>query len=336
MRVDNPAYLIYTSGSTGIPKGVALTHRGLANLVAAERESLAVTEDARVSQFTSPSFDASVFELLMAFGSGAHLMIAPPEVYGGEELARGLATGGATHAFFTPSVLGSLPPDDLDALSSLAVAGEACPPELVGRWAPGRLMFNAYGPTETTIMSNIAGPLAPDEPVTIGGPTLGFVELVLDAHLQPCRSACPRAVSGRSRDRARLSPPAGLTAQRFVASPFVAPADRPTAEDEGTLPGDRLYRTGDIVRWREDLTLEYLGRSDFQVKVRGFRIELGEIDAALTDHPRWTSRPRSGGPRRRARPSSSRTCGPGTIRRSSRTNCWRTWRDGCRLTWSRH
>ncbi|NKR72651.1 amino acid adenylation domain-containing protein [Rhodococcus hoagii] len=286
VRVDNPAYLIYTSGSTGIPKGVALTHRGLANLVAAERESLAVTEDARVSQFTSPSFDASVFELLMAFGSGAHLMIAPPEVYGGEELARGLATGGATHAFFTPSVLGSLPPDDLDALSSLAVAGEACPPELVGRWAPGRLMFNAYGPTETTIMSNIAGPLAPDEPVTIGGPTLGFVELVLDAHLQPVPIGMPGELylGGPAIARGYHHRP-GLTAQRFVASPFVAPADRPTAEDEGTLPGDRLYRTGDIVRWREDLTLEYLGRSDFQVKVRGFRIELGEIDAALTDHP---------------------------------------------------
>ncbi|MCA1006871.1 amino acid adenylation domain-containing protein [Rhodococcus hoagii] len=286
VRVDNPAYLIYTSGSTGIPKGVALTHRGLANLVAAERESLAVTEDARVSQFTSPSFDASVFELLMAFGSGAHLMIAPPDVFGGDELARGLADRRATHAFFTPSVLGSLSPDGLDALASLAVAGEACPPELVGRWAPGRRMFNAYGPTETTIMSNIAGPLVPDEPVTIGGPTLGFVELVLDARLQPVAIGMPGELylGGPAIARGYHHRP-GLTAERFVASPFVAATDRPTEEDEGTLPGDRLYRTGDIVRWREDLTLEYLGRSDFQVKVRGFRIELGEIDAALTDHP---------------------------------------------------
>ncbi|MFM1722353.1 amino acid adenylation domain-containing protein [Rhodococcus sp. PAM 2766] len=286
VRVDNPAYLIYTSGSTGIPKGVALTHRGLANLVAAERESLAVTEDARVSQFTSPSFDASVFELLMAFGSGAHLMIAPPDVYGGEELTRGLADRRATHAFFTPSVLGSLSSDGLDALASLAVAGEACPPELVGRWAPGRRMFNAYGPTETTIMSNIAGPLLPGEPVTIGGPTLGFVELVLDARLQPVAIGTPGELylGGPAIARGYHRRP-GLTAERFVASPFVAATDHPTDEDEGTLPGDRLYRTGDIVRWREDLTLEYLGRSDFQVKVRGFRIELGEIDTALTDHP---------------------------------------------------
>ncbi|RVW09066.1 non-ribosomal peptide synthetase [Prescottella agglutinans] len=286
LRIDNPAYLIYTSGSTGIPKGVVLTHRGLANLVAAERENLAVTSEARVSQFTSPSFDASVFELLMAFGSGAHLVIAPPDVYGGEDLARQLADARETHAFFTPSVLGSMRPDGLEGLRSLAVAGEPCPPELVGRWAAGRSMFNAYGPTEGTIMSNIAGPLLPDDPITIGGPTLGFVELVLDARLQPVPIGMPGELylGGPAIARGYHRRP-GLTAERFVASPFVAATDHPTGEDEGTLPGDRLYRTGDIVRWRDDLTLEYLGRSDFQVKVRGFRIELGEIDAALADHP---------------------------------------------------
>ncbi|CAM3120913.1 non-ribosomal peptide synthetase [Prescottella defluvii] len=292
LRVDNPAYLIYTSGSTGLPKGVVLTHRGLANLVVQERESLTVTSHSRVSQFTSPSFDASVFELLMAFGSGAHLVIAPPDVYGGRELARQLADGRDTHAFFTPSVLGSLDPDGvqgLDSLRSLAVAGEPCPPELVGRWASGRDMFNAYGPTEVTIMSNIAGPLAPDDPVTIGGPTLGFVELVLDARLQPVPIGVPGELylGGPAIARGYHRRP-GLTAERFVASPFVAATDDPTGEDEGTTPGDRLYRTGDIVRWLRDgpaLTLEYLGRSDLQVKVRGFRIELGEIDTALAEHP---------------------------------------------------
>ncbi len=286
LRIDNPAYLIYTSGSTGIPKGVVLTHRGLANLVAAERENLAVTSEARVSQFTSPSFDASVFEQLMAFGSGAHLVIAPPDVYGGADLAQELADRRETHAFFTPSVLGSMRPDGLGELRSLAVAGEPCPPELVGRWAPGRSMFNAYGPTEGTIMSNIAGPLRPDDPITIGGPTLGFVELVLDARLQPVPVGMPGELylGGPAIARGYHHRP-GLTAERFVASPFVAATEHPTGEDEGTVPGDRLYRTGDIVRWRDDLTLEYLGRSDFQVKVRGFRIELGEIDAALGDHP---------------------------------------------------
>ncbi|QCQ91442.1 amino acid adenylation domain-containing protein [Rhodococcus sp. SGAir0479] len=286
LRTDNPAYLIYTSGSTGTPKGVALTHRGLANLVAEEREQLAVTEESKVSQFTSPSFDASVFELLMAFGSGAHLVIAPPDVVGGEDLARSLAEGGQTHAFFTPSVLGSMRPDGLGTLHALAVAGEPCPPELVGRWAPGRRMFNAYGPTEASILSNIAGPLDPDEPVTIGAPALGFVELVLDARLQPVPVGTPGELylGGPGVARGYHRRP-GLTAERFVASPFVVESAQPGDGDDGTRPGDRLYRTGDVVRWRDDLTLEYLGRSDFQVKIRGFRVELGEIDAALTDHP---------------------------------------------------
>ncbi|WP_305095265.1 amino acid adenylation domain-containing protein [Prescottella sp. R16] len=290
LRIDNPAYLIYTSGSTGVPKGVVLTHRGLANLVAAERESLAVTAESRVSQFASPSFDASVFEQLMAFGSGAHLVVAPPDVIAGDALADVIADRDETHAFFTPGVVGTLSPDGLDTLQSLTVAGEVCPPETVQAWASGRRMFNAYGPTESTIMSNLAGPLAPGEPVTIGGPTLGFVELVLDARLQPVPIGTPGELylGGPAIARGYHDRP-GLTAQRFVASPFVAATDRPTEADEGTLPGDRLYRTGDIVRWRSDvagrLTLEYLGRSDFQVKIRGIRVELGEIDAVLADHP---------------------------------------------------
>nr|WP_137726431.1 non-ribosomal peptide synthetase [Prescottella subtropica] len=286
LRIDNPAYLIYTSGSTGVPKGVVLTHRGLANLVAAERESLAVTSESRVSQFASPSFDASVFEQLMAFGSGAHLMIAPPQVIAGDALADVVARQSETHAFFTPGVVATMDPDDLGTLRSLTVAGEVCPPETVQAWAPGRRMFNAYGPTESTIMSNLAGPLDPGEPVTIGGPTLGFVELVLDGRLQPVPVGTPGELylGGPAIARGYHRRP-GLTAARFVASPFVAATDRPTDADEGTLPGDRLYRTGDIVRWRDDLTLEYLGRSDFQVKIRGIRVELGEVDAVLADHP---------------------------------------------------
>ncbi|RVW00523.1 amino acid adenylation domain-containing protein [Rhodococcus spongiicola] len=286
LRIDNPAYLIYTSGSTGIPKGVVVTHRGLGNLVASERELLAVTSDAVVSQFASPSFDASMFEMVMAFGSGARLVIAPPDVYGGEDLARGLADQGITHAFFTPSLLGSLRPEGLDGLRSVVVAGEACPPELVGRWARGRRLVNGYGPTESTVMSSISPPLAPDDPVTIGGPAPGFVQVVLDARLQPVPIGMPGELylGGPALARSYRRRP-GLTAARFVANPFVAATEHPTEADEGTIPGDRLYRTGDIVRWRDDLTIEYMGRNDFQVKVRGFRIELGEIDAALMDHP---------------------------------------------------
>ncbi|WP_237171868.1 amino acid adenylation domain-containing protein, partial [Prescottella equi] len=273
LRADHPAYLIYTSGSTGTPKGVVLTHRGLADLAAEERDRLLVTPTARTLHFASPSFDASVFETVMALSAGATMVVVPPDIYGGNEFAEILATGGVTHGFVTPTTLASLDPVGLESLRTLVVAGEPCPPELVRRWAPGRTMLNAYGPTETTIMANISAPMSPHRPVTLGGPIRGVREVVLDSRLHPV----PRGVvgelyvAGSALARGYHRRP-GTTAARFVADPFGA-------------PGDRLYRTGDLVRWRTDDTLEYVGRSDFQVKVRGFRIEPGEIDTVLAAQP---------------------------------------------------
>jgi len=273
LHESHPAYLIYTSGSTGVPKGVAVTHRGLANLAAEERDRLAVTRGSRVLHFASPSFDASVFELVMAFCAGATLVIAPPTIYGGTELAALLSDERVSHGFVTPTALASMDPLGFESLRTLVVAGEACPPELVARWAPGRRMFNAYGPTETTIMSNISDPLVPGDPITLGAPTRGVAEVVLDSRLRPVPVGVVGElyVSGRAL-ASGYHRRSGLTASRFVAAPWGA-------------PGDRMYRTGDVVRWRRDGTLEYVGRSDFQVKIRGFRIEPGEIDAALTAHP---------------------------------------------------
>ncbi|QSE94899.1 amino acid adenylation domain-containing protein [Rhodococcus pseudokoreensis] len=278
VRVGQAAYVIYTSGSTGLPKGVVVTHRGLANLVASQRSEFGAVAGARVLQCASPSFDASVFELVWAVGMGARLVVVPPSVYGGEELAQILGREGVTHAVLTPTALSSLDPSGLQTLGTLVVAGEACPPELVARWAPGRRMVNAYGPTEATVMSNASDALVAGELVTVGGPVRGFGELVLDARLRPV----PFGAAGEL----YLSGPAlargyrnriGLTASRFVADPFGG-------------AGQRMYRTGDVVRWRERAeggpVLEYVGRSDFQVKIRGFRVELGEIDAVLTQHPR--------------------------------------------------
>uniref|UniRef100_UPI003B8A65F8 non-ribosomal peptide synthase/polyketide synthase n=1 Tax=Rhodococcus sp. TaxID=1831 RepID=UPI003B8A65F8 len=273
LRADHPAYLIYTSGSTGTPKGVVLTHQGLANLAAEERDRLGVTPTARTLHFASPSFDASVFETVMALSAGATMVVVPPDVYGGSEFADLLATGRVTHGFVTPTTLASLDPVGLENLRTLVVAGEPCPPELVTRWAPGRTMLNAYGPTETTIMANISAPMSPHRPVTLGGPIRGVREVVLDSRLHPV----PRGVigelyvAGPALARGYHRRP-GPTATRFVADPFGA-------------VGDRLYRTGDLVRWRTDDTLEYVGRSDFQVKVRGFRIEPGEIDTVLAAQP---------------------------------------------------
>jgi amino acid adenylation domain-containing protein/non-ribosomal peptide synthase protein (TIGR01720 family) len=273
-RPADVAYVIYTSGSTGTPKGVAVTQAGLAGYCAEQVARYHLQPDSKTLHFASPSFDASVLELLLAVGSGATMVITSPEVYGGPELARLMREQQVTHAFLTPVALASLDPAGLHDLAVVIAGGEACPPDLVRRWVsahPGLNFVNGYGPTETTIMTNISGPLKPDEPVTIGGPLRGVSEWVLDERLHPV----PVGVAGElyiggaqlARGYHRR---ADLTAQRFVACPW--------------LPGERMYRTGDVVRWIPSGVAEYLGRNDLQVKLRGFRIELGEIDAVLAEH----------------------------------------------------
>ncbi|MFE5287459.1 amino acid adenylation domain-containing protein [Nocardia sp. NPDC056611] len=270
---DQPAWLIYTSGSTGTPKGVSVSHRGIADLVRAQREQLALGEHCRVLQVASPSFDASAFEALMAFGSGGTAIVAPPDVFGGEPLTELIATQGVTHLVITPSALATLDPDAVSSVRVLAVAGEAIGPDLVARWATGRTLINLYGPTEFTIWATASDPLVVGQPVTIGAPIRGAATLVLDDRLRPVPMgvAGELYLAGHALARGYHNRP-GLTAARFVADPY-------------GRPGERLYRTGDLVRWTgylDEPRLEYLGRTDFQVKVRGQRIELGEIDAALS------------------------------------------------------
>ncbi|MFE2960514.1 amino acid adenylation domain-containing protein [Nocardia tengchongensis] len=269
---DQPAWLIYTSGSTGTPKGVSVSHRGIADLVRAQRELLSLGEHCRVLQVASPSFDASAFEALMAFGSGGTAVVAPPDVFGGEALTELIATQGVTHLVITPSALATLDPDAVAGVRVLAVAGEAIGPDLVARWATGRTLINLYGPTEFTIWATASEPLVAGQPVTIGAPIRGAGALVLDDRLRPVPMgvAGELYLSGGALARGYHNRP-GLTANRFVADPY-------------GRPGGRLYRTGDLVRWTgylDEPMLEYVGRTDFQVKVRGQRIELGEIDAAL-------------------------------------------------------
>ncbi|WP_097246838.1 amino acid adenylation domain-containing protein [Nocardia amikacinitolerans] len=277
LRPQHPAYVIYTSGSTGTPKGVVVTHAGLSGFCDEQRERYRVTPSSRTLHFASPSFDASVLELLLAVGGAATMVVAAPEVYGGAGLAELLRRERVTHAFVTPAALASMDPAGLDELRVLITGGEACPPELVRRWvlpvAHGiRQFFNAYGPTEATVMTNVTSSMTPDLPVTIGAPIRGIAAYVLDERLRPVPTgvAGELYVSGAQLARG-YGGQSGLTASRFVADPFA----------EG---GSRMYRTGDLVRWTPRGDLEYLGRNDFQVKVRGFRIELGEIDAVLAAH----------------------------------------------------
>ncbi|WP_067903435.1 non-ribosomal peptide synthetase [Nocardia vaccinii] len=272
--IEQTAYLIYTSGSTGKPKAVLLTHRGIANLVVSQHDSLDASPQAAVLQVASPSFDASVFELLTAHGAGGRLVISPPEVYGGAQLEQLLRAEQVTHAVITPSALATMEPAGLPRLRMLSVAGEAATPELIERWSPGRRMVNLYGPTEFSIWATGPAELVAGERITIGEPIRGAAVTVLDTWLRPVPIGIPGELylAGPALARGYFNRFA-LTAERFVADPYGA-------------PGDRMYRTGDMVRWVLDAdhrpVLEYLGRSDFQVKIRGLRIELGEIDAVLS------------------------------------------------------
>ncbi|WP_327095383.1 amino acid adenylation domain-containing protein [Nocardia vinacea] len=274
---NHPAYVIYTSGSTGKPKGVAVTHTGLAGL-AAIGEHYLIDADSCVSHLSSPSFDFSMMETLFTFSVGATLVIAPPTVFGGVELADLLRREQVTHLLITPGALESLDTADLDDLQVVVAGGDRLPAELVARWADsGRSVFNAYGPSEATVMVTSTEALQSGEPVTIGSAIAGVGAFIFDARLRPVPAGVVGElyVSGAVLAQGYLGRPA-LTAERFVASPFGGEVDG---------PGARLYRTGDLVRRTETGALEYLGRSDFQVKIRGLRIELGEIDGALTAHP---------------------------------------------------
>lgn len=274
LHPDNPAYLIYTSGSTGVPKGVIVTHAGLANFAHAEIEHFEVRPADRILQFSSPSFDASVLELCMALPAGASIVVPPPGPLLGDQLADVLAGQRVTHALIPPPALATLPPVPLPGLRTLIVGGDACTAHLVSRWAPGRRMINAYGPTENTVVSSWSAPLTPStEAPPIGHPIPNVACRVLDDTLCSVGPGVTGElyVTGAGLARGYHERP-GLTATRFVADPFGA-------------PGSRMYRTGDLARWTADGQLEFAGRADHQVKVRGFRIEPGEIEARLRRHP---------------------------------------------------
>ncbi|WP_447039991.1 amino acid adenylation domain-containing protein [Streptomyces sp. DSM 118878] len=272
---DRPAYVIHTSGSTGTPKGVVVTHAGVAALTHSLVERFALDAGARVLQLGSPAFDISVAEMCMAFGPGGTLVVPPPGPLAGDGLGRVFAERRISCAMVPPSVLASVPDGPYPALRVLAVGAEACPPDLVRRWAVGgRRFHNAYGPTEATVAATLSDPLAGDGTAPpIGTPVAGTAVYVLDERLRPV----PTGVSGElylasaGLARGYLNRPAA-TAERFVADPYGA-------------PGSRMYRTGDLAYRDDDGTLHYLARTDEQVKLRGLRVEPGEIAAVLAGHP---------------------------------------------------
>ncbi|HSZ29984.1 MAG TPA: condensation domain-containing protein, partial [Pseudonocardiaceae bacterium] len=188
LLATHPAYVIYTSGSTGRPKGVVVTHTGLTGFAAAEAEHFRVGPGDRVLQFASPSFDASVLELCMSLPAGAALVVPPPGPLLGEELAEVLARHRVTHALIPPVALATVPDEVATGLAefgTVIVGGEACTAELVTRWAPGRRMINAYGPTESTVVATWSQVLTPGEIPPIGRPIANTRTYVLDRGLRP-------------------------------------------------------------------------------------------------------------------------------------------------------
>uniref|UniRef100_UPI0007A0B2AF non-ribosomal peptide synthetase n=1 Tax=Mycobacterium avium TaxID=1764 RepID=UPI0007A0B2AF len=268
---DNIAYLIYTSGTTGVPKGVAVTHRNATQLFASLGAAGLPAAPGKVwGQCHSLAFDFSVWEIFGALLHGGRVVVVPDDVVRSPKDLHALLVAERVDMLTqTPSEVGVLSPDGLES-TTLAVAGEACPVEVVDRWAPGRVMINVYGPTETTIVAAVSAPLTPGpEAPPIGAPVPGTALRVLDAHLRPVPPGVVGElyVAGAGVAAGYLGRP-GLTASRFVACPFGG-------------AGERMYRTGDLVRWGADGQLQYLGRADEQVKIRGYRIELGEIQSAL-------------------------------------------------------
>lgn len=266
---ESSAYLIFTSGSTGEPKGVVITHQGIPSLAVCQASRFSLSVGSRMLQFASASFDASIMEMLMAFAAGATLVIPSSVQILGDGFEQYLSEKRVTHLFLTPTALATLNPMAATSVSHVMVGGEACSGRLVDDWSPGRTFINAYGPTEITICATMSDPLQPLGGCPIGRPNYNTQVYILDESLSPVPPNVPGElyIGGSGLARGYYDRP-DLTAERFVANPFGS-------------DGSRLYRTGDIAKWRHDGNIEYLGRADNQLKIGGFRIEPGEIEAAL-------------------------------------------------------
>lgn len=278
---DHLAYVIFTSGSTGIPKPVACTHHGLANRLRWMQDEFRLEPHDRVLHKTVATFDVSVWELFWPLITGAGIIVAAPHGHRDPGyLVDLIESAGVTVAHFVPPMLAAFL-DQLDigrcgSLRDVICSGQALRGDLRDAFA-GALdarLHNLYGPTEAAIdVTAWRCGDTPDGPsVPIGRPIPGIECYVLDRDLNPAPPRVPGELylGGVGLARGYLGRP-DLTADRFIPHPW--------------RPGARLYRTGDRVRWRRDSVLEYLGRTDEQVKVRGYRIEPGEIEVALREHP---------------------------------------------------
>ncbi|MBT7409564.1 MAG: amino acid adenylation domain-containing protein, partial [Methylococcales bacterium] len=267
----NLAYVIYTSGSTGRPKGVMIEHRGLCNLQQQQINTFNITEQDKVLQFASFSFDAMTSEWLMTLLAGATLVMADKQrLMSPQDLAT-VMNEHAVSVVTLPPVMLNLLSVNIPSLRALISAGEACSLELVQKWVGHCDFYNAYGPSENSVCATINQcDINSQSAPSIGHPMSNVKLYILDAGLRqlPVGSAGELHISGVGLARGYLNK-AQLTEDKFIANPL------PNSTDE------KLYKTGDLARYLVDGSIEFLGRLDDQIKIRGFRIELGEIESVI-------------------------------------------------------
>ncbi len=275
---SNLAYVIFTSGSTGKPKGVQIEHRAVVNFLSSMQQKPGINSDDVLLAVTTFTFDISVLELFLPLTVGAKVvMVCPGVAADGVQLADAIADSKATIMQATPTTWRLLVEAGWmgDQQLKILCGGEAFPPDLaeqlLGRCSS---LWNMYGPTETTIWSAIDRVRERSDPMPIGRPIANTQIFILDRRRQPvpCGVTGDLYIGGEGLARGYLNQPE-LTAEKFVDDPFRRNHQA------------KLYKTGDLARFRADGKIEFLGREDFQVKVRGFRIELGEIESRLSDHP---------------------------------------------------
>jgi amino acid adenylation domain-containing protein len=279
---DKLAYVLFTSGSTGTPKGVMVEHRSLVNQLVWKSGSFGLTSADRILQKTPLGFDPALSELFCPLVTGASLtLLRPGDHANPQRLVEAVRDERITVLGFVPSMLeefiAAADPGELGSLRLVTCGGETMSPALVrsffDRFGPDVELRNMYGPTEAVMsVSSWRCDPSSDGTVPIGRPVANTQIYLLDANLNPVPIGAPGelCIGGVQVARGYLNQPA-LTAERFVANPF--------------RPGERIYRTGDMARHRNDGAIEFLGRRDGQIKIRGIRIELGEIEAAMARHP---------------------------------------------------
>ncbi|WP_229531474.1 non-ribosomal peptide synthetase [Planctobacterium marinum] len=279
---EDLTYVIYTSGSTGKPKGVMVQHKGIINTLYDNAEVFEVNEGTKFLHTLTINFDSASWILWMTLLHGGTVVIAESLSQKSRDLSNYANRHDASHLMMTPSRLAMLNPDEVPKVSHVIVGGEECPVGLAKEWAGRVKLINAYGPTEVSMCSTTGRVYGDEEVISIGKPNANTPMYVLSTDLQllPVGVAGELYIGGIGLAKGYLGLD-NLTKERFIDNPFY--------DTEDPSSSQKLYKTGDLVKWLPNGSLEFIGRIDNQVKIRGYRIELGEIEAAIRSFSRVSS-----------------------------------------------